>query len=187
MPLDANAALIVIDMQKGFADPFWGARNNPECEANVQALLTAWADAGRPVVLVRHDSLGAASPLHPDNPGNALLDAVAAAPHQLLVTKNVNSAFFGEPDLAEWLSALEIEQIVVCGIQTNMCVETTARMGGNLGFEVFVPMDATHTFDLEGAGGTRLTAEQLATATAVNLHGGGFATVLSTSELLARA
>jgi nicotinamidase-related amidase len=187
MPLDANAALIVIDMQKGFADPGWGQRNNPDCEANVAALLDAWTGAERPVVLVRHDSVGEASPLNPDNPGNALLDFVAAAPHQLFVTKQVNSAFFGEPDLAEWLSALEIEQIVVCGIQTNMCVETTARMGGNLGFEVFVPIDATHTFDLEGPGGVRLSADELARAAAVNLHGGEFATVLSTAELLKRA
>ncbi|WP_235496737.1 cysteine hydrolase family protein [Leifsonia sp. Root4] len=186
MPLDANAALIVIDMQQGFADPAWGRRNNPDCEANVAALLDAWVGSDRPVVLVRHDSVGEASPLNPDNPGNALLDFVAAAPHQLFVTKQVNSAFFGEPDLSEWLSALDIEQIVVCGIQTNMCVETTARMGGNLGFEVFVPIDATHTFDLEGPNGARLSADELAAATAVNLHGGEFATVLSTAELLER-
>ncbi|RZU65976.1 nicotinamidase-related amidase [Microterricola gilva] len=185
MTLDANAALIVVDMQQGFAHPGWGARNNPDCEANVAALLDGWAASARPVVLVRHDS-DEESPLNPSEPGNALLDFVAAAPHQLFVTKQVNSAFFGEPDLAEWLSALEIEQIVVCGIQTNMCVETTARMGGNLGFEVFVPIDATHTFDLEGPNGVRMSADELSRATAVNLHGGEFATVLSTAELLER-
>lgn len=185
MPLDANAALIVIDMQQGFADPLWGERNNPACEGNVELLLSAWAGASRPIVLVRHDSVGEQSPLNPDNPGNALLGFVAAAPHELFVTKQVNSAFLGEPDLAAWLRGRGIRQIVVCGIQTNMCVETTARMGGNLGFEVLVPLDATHTFDLEGPGGVRLTADELTRATAVNLHGGEFATVLSTAELLA--
>ena len=187
MPLEPNAALIVIDMQQGFADPSWGERNNPECEANVALLLDAWADAGRPVVLVRHDSVGERSPLNPEHPGNALLGFVAAAPHELFVTKQVNSAFLGEPDLGAWLFEHEIHQIVVCGIQTNMCVETTARMGGNLGFDVIVPIDATHTFGLEGPEGLALSADELARATAVNLHGGEFATVLSTSELLARA
>lgn len=185
MSLDANAALIVIDMQKGFTDPGWGPRNNPDCEANVQRLLESWAASDRPVVLVRHDSVED-SPLNPENPGNALLDFVAAAPHQLLVSKQVNSAFFGEPDLAGWLDDQGIQQIVVCGIQTNMCVDTTARMGGNLGYEVLLPIDATHTFDLEGPDGVRLSADELSRATAVNLHGGEFAEVLSTAELLKR-
>ena len=52
------------------------------------------------------------------------------------MTKSVNSAFYGTPDLQARLRAAGIDQIVVCGIQTNMCVETTARMGGNLGFDV---------------------------------------------------
>ncbi len=186
MSLDSNAALIVIDMQKGFADPRWGARNNLDCEANVQRLLGAWADSKRPVVLVRHDSIED-SPLNPADPGNALLDFVAAAPHQLFVTKQVNSAFFGDPDLAGWLDDRRIQQIVLCGIQTNMCVDTTARMGGNLGYNVLLPIDATHTFDLEGPGGVRLSADELARATAVTLHGGDFAEVLSTAELLERA
>lgn len=185
MPLDANAALIVIDMQQGFADPLWGERNNPACEANVELLLNAWADASRPVVLVRHDSVGEQSPLNPDNSGNALLGFVAAAPHDLFVTKQVNSAFYGEPDLHEWLQQRGIRQLVICGIQTNMCVETTARMAGNLGYAVTVPIDATHTFDLEGPGGLRLSADDLARATAVNLAGGEFAAVVSTAEVLA--
>lgn len=189
MDLDTNAALIVIDMQRGFADPSWGARNNPDCEANVAALLAAWTDARRPIVLVRHDSVGEGSPLHPADPGNALLDFVATTPHEMLVSKQVNSAFYGEPDLHGYLREHGIRQLVICGIQTNMCVETTTRMAGNLGYEVFVPIDATHTFDLAAEPGPHspalsLNADELARATAVNLSGGGFATVLTTADLL---
>lgn len=185
MQLESNAALIVIDVQKGFDDPSWGPRNNPGLETTIAALLGAWAAADRPVVLVRHDSLGEASPLHPSTPGNALTDAVAGAPHELFVSKDVNSAFYGKPDLHAWLQDRGINQLVLCGIQTNMCVETTARMGGNLGYDVIVPLDATRTFDLAGPNGELLTADQLAGATAVNLHGGGFARVVTTAELLA--
>lgn len=184
MPFDANAALIVIDMQQGFSDPLWGSRNNPDCESNVERLLTAWNEASRPVVLVRHDSVGEQSPLNPEHAGNALLGFVAAAPHELFVTKQVNSAFYGDPDLHAWLQSRGIRQLVVCGIQTNMCVETTARMAGNLGYEVTLPLDATHTFDLEGHDGLRLSADALAQATAVNLAGGGFATVTTTSAVI---
>ncbi len=183
-------ALIVIDMQRGFDDlAFWGPTANPECEANVSRLLDAWDAAGEPIVVVRHDSRGAASPLHPSHPGNALVDAVAAVDPALFITKTVNSAFYGSPDLKSWLDAEEIDEVVVCGIQTNMCVETTARMAGNLGFATTVVLDATRTFDLDaeidGVGRVTRTAAELMATTALVLQEGGFARVVSTEELLA--
>ena len=73
----------------------------------------------------------------------------------------------------------------MAGIQTNMCCETTARMGGNLGFDVAFALDATHTFDLpDPIGGGRIDADTLARVTAANLHD-EFAQVLSTDELIA--
>ncbi|WP_327279411.1 MULTISPECIES: cysteine hydrolase family protein [unclassified Streptomyces] len=186
--LAPNAALLVIDVQKGFDDAsYWGPRNNPAAEANIAALMDAWQESGRPVVLVQHASRTPGSVLAADHPGHAVKDFVAdrAGQEALLVTKTVNSSFYGTPDLAAWLTAEGIGQLVVSGIQTNMCVETTARMAGNLGYDVLVPLDATHTFDLAGPDGLSLTADELATATAVNLHGGGFARVVSTAQLLA--
>lgn len=185
MTFDDSAALIVIDVQHGFDDPSWGERDNPEAEANIGRLVRAWSDAARPIVLVRHDSRSPGSPLASGTPGNALRDVVADAPHDLFVTKHVNSAFYGEPDLHAWLTGRGIRQLVITGVQTNMCVETTARMAGNLGYEVTVPLDATHTFDLEGPAGVRLSAAELSRATAVNLDGGGFARVTTTADVLA--
>jgi nicotinamidase-related amidase len=103
----------------------------------------------------------------------------------VLVTKTVNSAFYGTPDLDAWFKANRITQFVLAGIQTNMCVETSARMGGNLGYDVLLALDATHTFDLTGPNGWRLSAAELARASAVSLHGGGFARVVTTDELVA--
>lgn len=184
MSFAANAVLLVIDVQQGFRDPVWGPRDNPDAEANIAAIGASWAASGRPIVLVRHDSVSAGSPLAPGRPGNDLIAEVAALPRDLLVTKSVNSAFYGEPSLEAWLRERGASELVIVGVQTNMCVETTARMAGNLGFDVTVPIDATHTFDLAGPDGTVLTADRLAAATAVNLHGGGFARVTTTSELL---
>ena len=96
----------------------------------------------------------------------------------------MNSAFYGEPDLHKWLQASKIKQVVIIGIQTNMCCETTARMAGNLGYNVIFVPDAMHTFDLEGPNGEVLTADELSRATVINLHGGGFAKIASTSDLL---
>lgn len=180
-------ALVVIDMQQGFDDlDFWGPTANLDCEANVARLIAAFA--GEPVVVVRHDSRHPDSPLHPSHPGNALVGAVAKTDAAVLVTKNVNSAFYGEPDLHAWLQERGIDELVVCGIQTNMCVETTARMAGNLGYDVTVVLDATRTFDLEqvipGMGVVRRTAAELMASTALVLQGGDFARIATTADFV---
>ncbi len=181
---DDRAALIVVDVQKAFDDEaWWGRRNNPDCEANVRALIEAWRHHGRPLVFVQHDSDNPASPLHPSNPGNAMKDVVSGAP-DLLVHKSVNSSFHGTPDLHAWLTGESIERIAICGITTNHCCETTARVGGNLGYDVAFVLDATHTFDRDAPDGSPVDADLLARITATNLHG-EFATVLTTADLLA--
>ena len=186
-----TSALVIIDLQDGFNDPFWGATNpGTACRENCLALADAFLGAGLPVVLVRHDSDRPSSPLYPGTPGNHLDLSLPTDRATLLVTKTVNSAFYGTPDLDSWLRGTRVDTIVVAGIQTNMCVETTARMGGNLGYRVILPIDATRTFDLVGPtvdGETwSLTADELVRATAVSLHGGGFAEVTTTQQLLKR-
>ena len=132
---DPGAALIVIDVQRGFDDPVWGERDNPACEANIAALIEHWRAHGRPLVFVRHDSDEPGSTLAPDHPGHAFKDLITGEP-DLLVAKSVNSTFHGEPDLQAWFDGQGIDTIYVCGITTNHCCETTARVGGNLGYDV---------------------------------------------------
>jgi len=176
-------ALIVVDMQRAFEDAaYWGRRDNPACEENVGALLAHWRERGRPVVFVRHDSDEPGSPLAPGTPGNAFKDVVEGTP-DLLVTKEVNSAFHGEPSLQAWLDGEGIEQLYVCGITTNHCCETTARLAGNLGYDVRFVLDATHTFDRADPAGEIVPAEEIARVTATNLHG-EFATVVDTATAL---
>src|SRR5262249_38309507 len=102
----------------------------------------------------------------------------------LLVRKSVHSAFYGTPDLHAWLARARIRAVAICGVTTNHCCETTARMAGNLGYDVYFALDATHTFDRRGPDGNVISAEALALATAANLSG-EFATVTSTRELIA--
>jgi len=183
--IDSNAALIVIDVQVGFDDPaFLGKRNNPSADENIQSLIKQWEKHRRPIVVVQHNSKSATSSLHPSKPGNSLKPYVKAITPAFLVTKTVNSAFYGEPDLHQWLQGENIKEVVIIGIQTNMCCETTARMAGNLGYNVIFVPDAMHTFDLEGPNGEVLTADELSRATVINLHGGGFAKIVQTRDLI---
>ena len=178
-----RAALIVVDVQRGFDDPVWGPRNNPASEANIATLIEAWRERGRPIVYVRHDSDEDGSPFTPGQAGNDFQDFVGGEP-DLLVVKRVNSAFHGEPDLASWLRGEGIERIVVCGIQTNMCCETTARVAANLDFDMTFVLDATHTFDLPDRNGGTITADELARVTATNLDP-EFGRVVDTREAVA--
>ena len=138
------------------------------------------------LLLVPGPSLAQGSPAPPPPPAPPSLAPEAVPPTgrpDLLVTKSVNSSFHGTPDLHAWLLDRGLSGIVVCGITTNHCCETTARVGGNLGHDVLFVLDATHTFDRTGPDGTHLTADELARATATNLHG-EFATVVSTRDLV---
>jgi len=181
--LGPDTVLVLIDVQEGFDDPWWGRRNNPDADANIATLHEAFRELGWPIVYVQHDAEDPASPLHPSRPGNRLKAFLHTEP-DLLVRKQVNSSFHGNPDLHAWLQARAATDLVIAGITTNHCCETTARVAGNLGYSVWFALDATHTFDRTGPLGHRATATQLSAATAVNLHR-EFARVVNTEHVLA--
>jgi nicotinamidase-related amidase len=177
----ANAALVVIDVQNEFESPEHGRRDNPAAEANIGRLVAAWQATGRPIVRVAQTEEEGG--FAPDTPTHAFKDVVADLKPELDLRKEVHSAFHGDPDLDSWLTERGIAQIVICGIQTNRCCESTARVGCDLGYDVLFALDATHTFDKIGHDGQAYTAEQLSAATAASLHG-YFATVVSTDDLV---
>jgi len=100
------------------------------------------------------------------------------------VQKSVNSAFIGTT-LESDLRASGYRTLVLTGMQTNLCVSTTARMAGNLGFDTVVVSDATATFDNTGPDGRLFPAQLLHDVALADLHG-EFATVLDTRTVLDR-
>lgn len=178
--LSLHATLILIDIQQGFDDPYWGPRNNPDAERRAANLLAAWRQSGRPVVHVQHLSRNPASPLHPSRPGVELqMRPVGDEP---VMQKSVNSAFIGT-ELEPWLREREIDQVVVAGLTTNHCVETTTRMAGNLGFNPILVEDACATFDRTGPDGQTWPAATIHAVTLANLHD-EFATIMTTDDLI---
>lgn len=180
-----NTALIIIDVQDGFDDPVWGARNNPEAEANIARLLAAWRAARRPLFYIQHLSQRPTSPLYPESPGNAIKSIVQPLGDEPVITKRVHSAFIGT-DLEPRLRDQEITQVVIVGLTTMHCVSTTTRMAGDLGFETIVVADATAAFDSTGHDGRHFPAQLVHDVALAELHG-EFATVLSTDHVLAQA
>ena len=183
MTLDANAALIVIDVQQGFDDPQWGRRNNPDAEQQIGRLLAAWRQTNRPVIIIQHCSVEAGSPLRPGQLGVEFKPVVTPLPGEPVLQKTVNSAFIGT-DLEARLRSNAIERVVIVGLTTNHCVETTTRMAGNLGFHPILVSDATATFDRTGPDGRVWSAEDTQAMTLANLHE-EFAEIATTGQVLA--
>ena len=177
-----NTTLIVIDVQKGFDDPRWGRRNNPEAEANIKKLLDAWRRASMPIIHTQHCSTKPDSPLRLGAPGNAIKEIVSPLPTEPVLKKNVNSAFIGT-ELESRLRSNQVNTVVLVGITTDYCVSTTARMAGNLGFDTYVVSDATATFNRTGPDGKSYKAEEIHAANLASLHN-EFAKVIDTEALL---
>ncbi len=169
MKIDQNAVLLVIDVQKGMDDPRLGQRNNPDAEKNVARLLEAWRASGRPIIHVRHDSTSPDSPFRPGQPGNEIKREAQPRPGEPVVHKNVSSAFIGT-DLEQRLRAAQQKTLVVVGMMAEYCVNTTARMAENLGFNVFVVADATAAWEHKNFDGSALSADEVYRGVMATLH-----------------
>jgi nicotinamidase-related amidase len=178
--LPANAVLILIDVQRGFDEPYWGVRNNPAFEENVRRLLSDWRARKRPVIHVRHMSVEPQSPLRPNQPGNEFKLEAAPVVGEKIIEKTVNSAFIGT-DLQAYLREHQWNTVVIAGLSTDHCVSTTTRMSGNLGFNTYLVADACATFNRATHDGKNLDADSIHSAALASLHG-EFATVVNCSD-----
>ena len=153
-------ALLVIDVQNAIDDPVWGRRGQPEMEDRIVTLLDAWRERRLPIVHIRHDSTDLASPYRPGTRGNDFKDAVAPLPGEPVIDKRTNSAFIGT-DLMDLLDELQVQRLVLTGVLLENSVEATARMAGNLGFEVVIPEDAVASVDRTDRRGRHWPAEDV--------------------------
>ncbi|REK23082.1 MAG: cysteine hydrolase [Planctomycetota bacterium] len=182
-----NAALLMIDVQKGVdVLEHWGGptgrRNNPEAEANMQRLLAAWREQGLPVVYTAHDSREAASPLKLAEPTGQFKEGLEPTADETVVPKDVNSGFIGT-NLELELRRAGATRLVVVGFFTNMCVATTVRMAGNLGYDTYLVDDACACTNRIGPDGTDYDPELIHNTTIASLHG-EFCTAIKTGDAL---
>ncbi len=177
-----TAALIIIDMQKGMANPVAGTRNNPDAEPNIAALLHAWRTAGSTVVHVRHISRTVGSVFWPGQAGAEFQERFTPLPDAHVVEKNVPDAFINT-GLERWLRVRGINELVIVGVSTNNSVEASARTAGNLGFATHVVADACFAFSKADYAGTPRSAEDVHAMALSNLDG-EYAAVVQTQDVL---
>ncbi len=177
-------ALLLIDVQKAFDDPYWGPRNNPQAESNIARLLATWRALKLPVIHVRHCSIEPNSTLREGSPGNAFKPEASPIEGEIEFRKSVNSAFIGT-GLHEYLQQQAYKELVIVGISTDHCVSTTTRMAGNLGYTNFLVADACTTFDRTDHRGRHFKAQDIHDIHLASLDR-EFCSVVDTQEVLER-
>lgn len=177
-------ALILVDIQKGFHDiPYWGGyRNNPQAEENASVLLELWRKKNLPLFHIQHCSSNPNSILHESNKGNEHQDVVKPLKDEIIIKKNVNSAFIGT-DLKDQLDKMDIDTVVIVGLTTDHCVSTTTRMAGNYGYSTFLVSDATATFAKKGINNEQYDAETIHLVALAHLKD-EFATIVTTEQVI---
>lgn len=181
-------AVLLIDVQQSFTQrPYWSEADLPAFLAATNRLLAGCAAQGVPIVQVLHSD----GPHQADNPfalASGLvrpLDGLAPFDPALVLHKHRHSALVGT-GLAVWLHQQGITRLIVAGIRTEQCCETTTRHASDEGWAVDFVTEATLTFDMATPQSGRLSAAQIQERTATVLAG-RFATLCSVDQALARA
>ena len=131
-------ALLIIDIQDFYFPGGKSALVEPEkAAANAAMLLDIFRKNKLPVVHVRHNS----------EPGGKINDMVKPLPGEKIVSKDAVNCFVGT-DLLEYLKTNMLDTLVICGMQTHMCVEAATRAASDYGFKCILIRDACATKDL---------------------------------------
>ena len=140
-----DRALIVIDVQESFRRrPMWHAVDNPEIADRVSELVAAARAAGDLVVWVLHAEPGTGGAFDPALGHVHPIDGLSPRPGEPVLTKTSHNAFT-TTNLGQLLTTRGIRGLVVGGIRTEQCCETTARVAADLGYQVTFVVDATTT------------------------------------------
>ncbi|QIB03752.1 cysteine hydrolase [Pseudomonas frederiksbergensis] len=177
-----NRGLVVVDLQNEYLPTGKLPLTDIEhAAANALRVITHARDAGIPIFHVRHESVEGAPIFAKGTAGAKIQSAVAPVGDEpVIVKKHINA--FRETDLKQQLDALDIQEIVVIGAMSHMCIDALVRAAVDMGYAVTVLHDACATLDLT-FGGVSVPAAQ-AHATIMAAFEFGYATVKPVDEYL---
>jgi nicotinamidase-related amidase len=177
-----NQALLLIDIQN---DYFPGGAmelvGSPEAGAQAGTLLRVFREKALPVIHIQHLSTRPGATFFlPHTRGVEIHSSVAPSRDEIVIQKNFPNSFRGTP-LLEYLRERHITQLVIGGMMTHMCIDSTTRAAADLGFECFLAGDACATKSLSFSGVT-VPGASVQAAFLASLNG-LFAKVQSVEEL----
>ena len=184
MTLRTETALLVIDAQESFRQRTddWAATANPQVLANIARLVDHARSVGDVVAWVTHAEPGTGGVFDPALGFVRVVSDLEPLDSELQVTKTSVNAFT-TTDLHEQLTQHGVRRVVICGIRTEQCCETTARLASDLGYEVEFVTDATTTSGIDaGTMYASVSGEDLMRRTESVLAARGFATIVTTTQ-----
>jgi nicotinamidase-related amidase len=155
----SDSALIMVDCQNTYRVGVMQLTGVEKAIIEAKALLERARALNIPIIHIQHDG-GVGSPYDLTTDIGQISNEVAPKDGEYVITKNFPNAFV-QTELDERLKALNIENIVLAGFMTHMCVNSTAHGGFNLGYKPTVVASTTATRPLQAAGGKVISAEQV--------------------------
>ena len=183
-----HTALLLIDVQESFRHrPYWVENDARGFLAHCNDLVAGCLAQKVPVLRVLHSD-GAAEASNPfalESGHVRPLDGLMPFAHSAQFVKHRHSALVGT-GLSVWLHTHQIHRLIVAGIRTEQCCETTTRHASDEGWQVDYCADATLTFDMQHLDGSVLRASDIMARTTAVLTG-RFASICTVQQALARA
>ena len=157
---NVKQGLILVDIQN---DYFSGGNlelvSIEQSAKNAGRILQKFRDEQSPVFHIQHISKQPEATFFlPDTQGSEIHESVAPQPNEIIVVKHFPNSF-RETHLLEYLKNSEIEEVIICGAMSHMCIDATTRAAFDFGFQCVVIEDACATRDLEYKGKTVKAAE----------------------------
>jgi nicotinamidase-related amidase len=144
----SQTALIVIDVQESFrVRPSWSVVDHPDIADRVSRLVAAARDSGDQVIWVLHTEPDTGGAFDPAQGHVRLIEGLEPQDNEPVITKTSHNAFT-TTNLQQILTQRGIRELVVCGIRTEQCCETTTRVASDLGYDVVFVTEATATMPL---------------------------------------
>jgi nicotinamidase-related amidase len=169
-----NTVLLVVDMQEVLIaeKPIF----QQQLIENVKDIINFCRSNQVEVIYVRHQDNEEGSPLVADSPGWQIYHEIKPKDHEKIIDKKFNSAFY-QTDLDVYLKSKSIENIIIVGMQTEYCIDSTIKSAFDLNYHVYIPKGYNSTFD-----STYVKGQDL-----INMYNkeiwGNFATVIEDDEL----
>lgn len=177
-------ALLIIDVQNDYFP-------NGNCELfkaeealhTIKRLLEDFRKRNLPVIYIQHISAMQATFFVPETDGVEINKEIEPLDKETVIVKHYPNSFY-ETKLQEELMKNDVTDLVVCGMMTHMCVDTTVRAAKDYGYKITLISDGCATKDLEWNGDT-LSASIVQSVYMTSLNQ-KFATVTTSTEFLSK-
>ena len=155
-----STALLIIDVQQALCFGEEAAFDSERVIARINTLADKARGAGAPVVLIQHEE--ECGSLRVDSDGWQLAEGLVTSPGDLRVRKATPDSFH-RTELLQLLRERAVSRLLICGLQSDFCVDTTTRRALALGYEVILVADAHSTVDNRVLSAAQITAHHNAT------------------------